>query len=69
MSDRDTMRALCAQKAQQLWDGFDENQRAGVRFGMFPAEPMQAAMKEALDSRMLCVALMDVASKNGGMRA
>jgi hypothetical protein len=69
MSDRDTMRALCAKKAQELWDRFDENQRVGVRFGMFPAEPMQDAIAEGHDSRLLSVALMDVASKNGGMRA
>jgi hypothetical protein len=60
-------RAKVAQVARQLWDGMDENQRTGVRFGLFPAEIMQA--HQEIDGHELAVALMDVATANGGMRA
>jgi hypothetical protein len=63
------MRLLCQQKAAKMWEGFDTNQKAAVRFGMFPAKPMQDADKEGFDGRLLAVALMDLASKNGGMIA
>ncbi len=64
-----TMKALCATKAAQMWAAFDDNQKAAARFGMFPAGPMQDADKEGYDGRLLAVALMDCASRNGGMRA
>lgn len=57
------------EKAQQLWESFDDNEKTGVRFGMFPFEKMQAAIQEGYDSHELSVSLMDVASKNGGVRA
>jgi len=56
-------------KAQEIWDGMDENERAGVRFGLFPYGKMTAAEAEGCDSKDLCVALMDVAKENGGMKA
>jgi len=57
-------------KASSMWAAFNANDRAGVRFGMFPF----AAMKEAervgyTDGRRLSVALMDCATRDGGMRA
>lgn len=62
-----TMRLLCAQKAEKMWEQFDDNQKRAVRFGMFPAAEMEAADKEGYDGRLLAVALMDCASKDGGM--
>lgn len=56
-------------KAQEIWDGMDQNEQAGVRFGLFPAGKMQAAEVEGYNGKDLCVALMDVAKENGGMRA
>jgi hypothetical protein len=70
-------RTMIDQKAQAVWDAMDKNERAGVRFGMFPAGPMRkaeaelkAAGCETRDAgRLLSVALMNIASANGGMRA
>ncbi|MCL4682398.1 MAG: hypothetical protein KJZ92_14150 [Rhodocyclaceae bacterium] len=56
-------------KAAEMWEQFDKNERTGVRFGMFPAKKMQAAEKEGYGGKDLAVALMNVASSNGGMRA
>lgn len=56
-------------KAAELWSSFDDNQKTLVRFGMFPADEMQAATAAGFDGRDLAVALMDCASQNGGMRA
>ena len=61
--------ATYQKKAQEIWDAMDKNERAGVRFGMFPAEVMRDAEAEGYQGKELCVALMDCASKNGGMRA
>ncbi len=57
------------QKAQAIWDSMDKNERTGVRFGMFPHGKMVAAEQEGHNGKDLAVALMDLASKNGGMRA
>jgi hypothetical protein len=70
MNDNEkTMKLLCAQKAQTMWANFTDNEKTAVRFGMFPAFPMQAAEQEGLDSRLLALALMDVANADGGMIA
>ena len=50
-------------KAYSLWEAFDENEKAGCKFGMFPFVKMQAAEKEGYNGHKLCVALMTVASK------
>ena len=62
-------RELAAAKAVQMWQAFTANEKAGVRFGMFPAGPMREAEKEGIDGRDLAIALMDCATKDGGMRA
>lgn len=54
-------------KAQEIWAGMDDNQRHGVRFGLFPAEVMREA--EAQGYKGLSIELMDIAKNNGGMRA
>lgn len=47
-------------KAVEMLAAMDENERAAVRFGMFPAEKMRAAEAEGYtDSHRLSVALMD----------
>ena len=61
--------ATYEKKAKEIWDAMDENQQTGIRFGMFPAEVMRDAEAEGYKGKELCVALMDMASKNGGMRA
>ncbi len=69
MTNESAMRHLCAVKAAALWQSFTDNEKACVRFGMFPAKPMEAAVSEGHDSRLLAVALMDCAKNNGGMVA
>lgn len=51
--------------ALKLWEQMNESERTGVRFGLFPARLFDAKK----DNHDLVVALMDIASKNGGMRA
>ena len=68
MSERKTADETTA-KAKELWEAMDSNERHGIRFGMFPARTMRDAEMEGYDSRRLTIALMDVASANGGMRA
>lgn len=66
-------RALITKKAVELWQGFDKNERTGVRFGMFPAGPMKEAARTLCDIpdhiRLLACALMDCAKRDGGMRS
>ena len=69
MTDEKALRLMAVGKAMKMWAAFDENQRAAVRFGMFPAGPMQEAMKEGHDCRALSLALMDCAKADGGMVA
>jgi len=60
MSDAEkTMKLLCHSKATEMWAKFTDSERAGVRFGLFPAGPMTAADKEGFDGRLLACALMD----------
>lgn len=56
-------------KAALMWETMDENERAGVRFGMFPLRKMKEAEAEGFGSHPLVVALMDCAKRDGGMRA
>lgn len=69
MSDELTLRFLAQEKAKQMWAALDANAKRGVRFGLFPATVMQAAIAEGHDSRTLSVALMDCARRDGGMCA
>jgi len=57
------------ERAAELWATFTDSEKHGVRFGMFPAEKMRAAEASGLDGHQLAIALMDVAAKDGGMRA
>ena len=69
MSDERLLELLAHDKAKTMWDNFTSNEKAGVRFGMFPAQKMTAATDEGHDSRAMAVAIMKVAEANGGMRA
>lgn len=59
------------QKAQQLWDSFDENERTGVRVGLFPIRVQKAEKDLGLTGTDpgLAVALMRCAKADGGMIA
>jgi len=50
-------------KAEAMWAEFDDNEKVGVRFGMFPAPKMAAAEALGYDSHRLAVALMALAEK------
>lgn len=56
-----TTRKNASDKAAEIWAAMDENQRAGVPFGLFPAEVMSAAEAEGYKTHELSVALMDQA--------
>lgn len=60
-----TIKAMAA----ALWLSMDKNEKTGVRFGMFPIEKMKKAEKEGFNVKDLCIALMECASKDGGMVA
>jgi len=57
------------QKAAEVWQGMDKNEKTGVRFGLFPADKMRQVEAEGYDSHKFCLALMDQAKVNGGMMA
>lgn len=56
-------------KAQEIWDSMDDNERTGVRVGLFPYGKMMEAEAEGYTGRDLSVALMKIAEKKGGMIA
>lgn len=56
-------------RAASLWIKPDKNQKAGVRFGIFPLREMAMVEAEGFDPHAVCVALMDCAKTDGGMRA
>lgn len=66
---RNLERAEAAQAAQQIWNGMTSNEKAGVRFGLFPAAKMQDGSVSHIDGRLLAVALMECAQRTGGMIA
>ncbi len=46
-------------RAASLWCKLDKNQKAEVRFGMFPLKEMSGIEAEGFDPHTICVALMD----------
>ena len=64
---RELAEAEAAKAAEELWASFDENERALVRFGMLPAEKVQAKQYEHIDGRLLACALYRCADNDGGM--
>lgn len=56
-----------AQAAAELWNTFDDNEKACVRFGMLPALKVQAPEYAHIEGRLLAVALFDCAKHSGGM--
>jgi hypothetical protein len=81
--ERETIMAGIDAKAQMVWEAMDANQKLGVRFGLFPVEVIAKAETEmgwspqvpgkpdpyAEEKEDLCIAMMNCASKDGGMRA
>lgn len=71
----ETTLQLIAAAAAQAWTTFTKSDQTLIRFGMFPADKMQQLearfpeMHSGDRSRLLAVALMDCAQKDGGMRA
>lgn len=65
------------QKAQTAWAGATENQKVGVRFGLNDVallkgagfDPYSRDPEEQELQHQFVLALMDCASKDGGMRA
>jgi len=56
--------------AALTWSAMTDNDKAMVRFGMFPAGTMtEAEARYGWTPRELACALMDEAEKDGGMRA
>ena len=49
----------------QMWTEMDENEKVGVRFGLFPAERMSQAEKDGYDTHKISIALMNYADHNG----
>jgi len=47
------------QKAAEVWQGMDKNEKTGVRFGLFPADKMRQVEAEGYDGRKFVLALMD----------
>ncbi len=62
-------RAEATIKAAEIWAAMDKNEKAGVRFGLFPTVRMRAAETEGFKGHDICCTLMDCAKKDGGMRA
>jgi hypothetical protein len=64
--------AKLQQLALQTWGGFDHNERGFVRFGFFPQEKIDPAMRRAeelgLEQRELASALMELAARNASER-
>ena len=54
--------------AKKVWNEvLDDNQKAGIRIGLFPAEVMREY--DTFPSPQFAVSLMEVAKTNGGMAA
>ena len=66
---------LIAAEAAKAWQGFSANEKALVRFGMFPHSKMEELEGKFPDvqsgdrGRLCACALMDCAKADGGMRA
>jgi hypothetical protein len=56
-------------KAMTMWQKFTENEKTGVRFGMFPANKILEIETEGFEFKDICAALMRCAENDGGMRA
>ena len=65
--DRRALRLAAVGKAEQMWKEMNASEKHGVRFGLFPAAKMKAAEDEGHDGHAITLALMDCASKDGGM--
>lgn len=68
--ERETKELQHLGRAQIAWEAMTKDQQTLVRFGMFDVAVMAVIEAEKLwDMHLITVKLMDMASKNGGMRA
>lgn len=56
-------------KAESMWNNMTNDEQTVVRFGMYPHDKMIQAISEGYDTHDLAVAIMKIASSNGGVRA
>jgi hypothetical protein len=56
-------------RAAAIWASLDDNEKHGIRFGLFPATKMRDIERDGFRLHDVTVALMDEAKRNGGMRA
>jgi hypothetical protein len=72
MSEFEQTQAQLRELALQAWEGFDDNEKGFVRFGLFPQEKIDPAMRRAeqlgLEQRELATALMELAARNASER-
>jgi len=54
--------------AKDIWQSMNEDEKTGVRFGLFPAAKMKLFEQWGFTARDSAVALMDCAKTDGGMR-
>ena len=71
MRANEDQQATIDARAALAWHDMDDNERFGVSVGLFPLHIMEKhdPKIEDVDSQSFAVALMKVASANGGMRA
>jgi hypothetical protein len=50
-----------AARARAIWDEMSEDERNGIRFGIFPFDRMTRSEREGFDRRELCIVLFDIA--------
>jgi hypothetical protein len=50
-----------AAKAYAIWQEMSEDERNGVRYGIFPIDRMMRSQAEGYEAHELCVGLMDIA--------
>lgn len=68
MNDRTAVPLATQAKAEHMWASFDASKKFAVRFGLFPAAEMTAAVNEGHDAQDLAAALMAIAAKKGETR-
>ena len=66
---RELAEAEAKAAAEELWAAFNEDEKVLVRFGLLPADRVQAKEYEHVDGQLLACALYECAAADGGMRA
>jgi hypothetical protein len=61
-----TLRDSTMPRAMNIWFGLSRDERYAIRFGMFPAKPVRAAVAAGYEELSLCAALAEIARRNSG---